>query len=461
MASLARLMIAGPSSGSGKTSVTCALLRCLQKRTLAVSAFKCGPDYIDPLFHREVLGLSGCNLDLFLSDESTVRGLLSHYAKGSQVAVIEGVMGYYDGMGGHTHMASSYDLARATQTPVVLLVTPKGMSLSLAAFLQGFRDFRSPSHIAGVIFNRCSASLHQLLAPIVEKESGLRVLGYLPENAAFTWQSRHLGLRLDAMKQTRSSIEQMAAQMESTLDMDGLLELAQSAGQMEPGFDPIAALRDVSGGIRPRIAVAQDEAFCFAYRENLDALVALGAEIAPFSPLRDPAPPEGVGGLYLPGGYPEVYAAALAENQPMRHKLRQAIAEGLPTVAECGGFLYLQQELEGEDGQRYPMLGLLDGVGERNEGLRRFGYLTMTARRDSAYAVIGESWRAHEFHHWDCDRNGRDFDCNKPLRDLRWQCGYAQGKLLAGFPHLYFVSSPQLATRFVRLAAEAQPAMSG
>ncbi len=467
MSALARLMIAAAGSGCGKTSVTCALLSCLQTRSVPVSAFKCGPDYIDPLFHQEVLGLSGCNLDLFLSDESTVRGLMAHYSAKTQLAVIEGVMGYYDGIGGTTDMASSYDLANATQTPVLLLVDPRGMSLSLAALIAGFRDFRQPSHIAGVLLNHCSEALYTLLRPVIEEQVGLKVFGYLPDDPEFAWESRHLGLDLRQRQAAWEGMQRMAAQMERTVDVNGLLAVARSAPPLEPGNNPLSAplwaskgekpvwgMSQASTEVKPQIAVAMDEAFCFIYRENIDMLRTQGAEIVPFSPLRDQTLPDGVGGLYLCGGYPESYAAALAENETMRHSIREAAMSGLPTIAECGGFLYLQQTLEGEDGEMYPMVGLLDGVGMRSRGARRFGYLNMTARRDSLFATIGESWRAHEFHYWDCDRNGMDFDCAKPLRDLRWHAGYAQGRLLAGFPHLYFPGAPQIAARFVRLAKQ-------
>ena len=348
-----RLMLAAPASGSGKTALTCALLCALSRRGLNPCAFKCGPDYIDPMFHRTVLGVESHNLDLFLSDESTVRRLAARYEQGHDAAVFEGVMGFYDGGGGMTDRASAWHLADTLSLPVLLVLRPKGASLTLAAQVKGMLSFRQPSHLAGILLSDCSPMLAKSLTPMLEQETGLPVLGGLPHMAEAQFESRHLGLyTAGEIGDLSERIGKMADELEKNADLSRLLALCRT---QEPDVTPFPAPPEPFA----RIAVARDEAFCFCYEETLDALRDAGAEIIFFSPLHDPSLPENVGGLYLPGGYPELYAGALSDNVSMRESIRQAAENGLPTVAECGGFLYLGQQLEDETGQLLPMAGLL------------------------------------------------------------------------------------------------------
>ena len=443
---MVELMIAAPSSGSGKTMVTAALLAVLKRRGLAPCAFKCGPDYIDPLFHRAVLGVESHNLDLFLSDGSTVRALYARYACGSGAAVCEGVMGFYDGLGGTTDTAGSWHLADELGLPVLLVLRPKGASLTLAAEVQGLLAYRPQSHIAGILLNDCAPSLHATLAPMLERETGLPVFGYLPHRAEAAIESRHLGLRtageIDGLA---ARIGAMADQMEASVDIPRLLA-AFDGCEIEAVLPPLPP-------VTARIAVARDEAFSFLYAETLDALRLAGAEPVPFSPLHDAALPENIGGLYLPGGYPELYAEALSGNVPMRAAVRTAVSGGLPTVAECGGFLYLCGNLQDETGKGWPMAGALPGSGIRTERLVRFGYTTLTAREDSLLFRRGERCPAHEFHYWDCTANGESLYAEKPVSGRGWTCGVTGPTLYAGFAHLYFAGSPTLARRFVRMAS--------
>ena len=321
---LPRILIAAPRSGGGKTTFVCGLLRLLQKKGLSPTPFKCGPDFIDPLFHRELLGLSGANLDLFFTGEETVRGLLARYGKGHDLAVLEGVMGYYDGVGGTTETAGSYDLARATDTPVLLVLDARGVSLSLAAEVKGFLSFRTPSRIAGLFLNRCSASLHTLLAPVLERETGLPVLGYLPPDDAVSLESRHLGLVTpEDVQGLPEKLDRLAETLERSFDLERLLAVAKSAPPLE---NRLVTHAPVHSGLPLRLAVARDRAFCFYYRENLDLLRELGAEPVFFSPLTDRALPENCDGLYLGGGYPELWLGQLAENRPMLESVRFAPA---------------------------------------------------------------------------------------------------------------------------------------
>ena len=347
-------MLAAPSSGSGKTALACALLAALQKRGLAPCAFKCGPDYIDPMFHRSVLGVESHNLDLFLCGEDAARALYARHAAGHGAAVVEGVMGFYDGVGGVTARASAWHVARTLDLPVLLVLRPRGASLTLAAQVRGLLAFRQPSHIAGILLNDCSAMLARSLAPMLEQETGVPVLGYLPHMPEAAFGSRHLGLYTAAeIDGLAARIGALAAQLEQSVDMPRLLALCGRRTADGAGRERKAPARKQAA----RIAVARDEAFCFAYAETLESLRDAGAELVFFSPVHDAALPGGAGGLYLPGGYPELYAGQLSQNAAMRRAVRRAVEAGLPTVAECGGFLYLGQSLEGEDGAVHPMAG--------------------------------------------------------------------------------------------------------
>lgn len=444
---MVELLVAAPASGSGKTAVTCALLAALKRRGLAPCAFKCGPDYIDPMFHRAVLGVESHNLDLFLSEEGAAARLYRRYAAGHGAAVCEGAMGFYDGLGGTTDRASAWHVAHALGLPVLLVLRPKGASLTLAAQVKGLLDFRTPHHIVGILLNECRPMLYKTLAPMLERETGLPVVGYLPPMEQAQFPSRHLGLYTAAeIGDLGARVDALAAQLEQSAALDRLLALC--AGRELPAAGP-----EAPPPVRARIAVARDEAFCFAYEETLDALRAAGAQLAFFSPLRDGVLPAGCGGLYLPGGYPELYAEALAANAPMRRTVQQAVEAGLPTVAECGGFLYLGQTLEDAQGCRWPMAGVLPGEGFAAGRLVRFGYAELAAETDSLLLRAGERAPVHEFHHWDSTANGTAFAAEKPLTGRVWRCGYASPTLYAAFPHLYFAGRPELARRFVDAAA--------
>lgn len=440
------LMVAAAASGSGKTVLTCALLAALKKRGCSPCAFKCGPDYIDPMFHRAVLGVDSHNLDLFLSDEETVRGLYARYGAGHGAVVTEGAMGFYDGLGGTTHRASAWHVADTLGLPVFIVVRPGGAALTLAAQLRGLRGFRNPSHIAGLFLNDCGPMLAKSLTPMLEEETGLPVVGYLPHMDEAVLESRHLGLcTAGEVKNLAARIDQAAEQLERSMDWRKLFALCGS------GRKGYAAAPVRNRGSVP-IAVARDDAFCFTYAETLDALRDAGAEPLFFSPLDDGKLPCGSCGLYLPGGYPELYARQLSENEEMRLAVKAAVEDGMPTVAECGGFLYLSRTLEGEDGAVYPMAGVLPGEAVRRKRLVRFGYAELSAAEDSLLFRKGETVPAHEFHYWDSSENGDSLTARKPLTGREWRCGFAGERLYAAFPHLYWMGRPQLAERFVQTA---------
>lgn len=442
-----RMLIAAPASGSGKTSVTCALLTALQKRGLAPCAFKCGPDYIDPMFHRSVLGVESSNLDLFLSDEETLRAWFARNTAGHKAVVCEGVMGLYDGVGGVTDRASAWHVAQTLDLPVILVVRPKGTSLTLAAQIRGLRDFRPNSRIAGVILNDCAPALCRSLSPMLEREAGIPVLGCLPHLPEASFRSRHLGLYTAAeIQDLTERLDILAESLERNVDMDRLLELC------EDGAASSAAKPHTETGNGVPIAVARDEAFCFLYAETLEALEQAGAKLLFFSPLRDRALPAEACGLYLPGGYPELYAERLSANREMLASVRAAVNSKLPTVAECGGFLYLGKSLWDEHGTEHPMAAVLPGSGFPAGKLVRFGYGTLNAGSDSLLFRKGEAVPVHEFHYWDSTENGQDLRVEKPLSGRGWDCGFVSDSMYAAFPHLYFAGTPRLAERFVMAA---------
>ena len=440
-----QFLLAAPRSGSGKTTMTCALLMALKRRGCAPCAFKSGPDYIDPMFHRAVLGVESCNLDLFFSAPETVRTLYAKGAAGHGAAVCEGAMGFYDGLGGVSDRASAWHLADTLDLPVLLVVEPKGQSLTLAAELNGLVNFRTPSHIAGILLNNCTARMHALLAPMLEKETGLPVLGFLPKLPEAVIGSRHLGLYTAAeVENLQQKLALLADAAEEHIDWPRLLALCEK----EP---PALPVQPETPPARVRIAVAQDEAFCFTYAETLEAFRDAGAEVVFFSPLRDTALPENIGGLYLPGGYPELHARELSENTSLLREIKRKIESGLPTAAECGGFLYLGQSLTDAEGQSWPMVGVLPGEAKDAGRLVRFGYAALSADSDSMLFRAGESFPIHEFHHWDSTANGTALAAKKPVSGAEWRCGSVNEHFYAGFPHLYWAGTP-LPQRFAAAA---------
>ena len=477
-----RIMISAMSSGSGKTMMTMALLKAFSNRGIRTEEFKCGPDYIDPMFGRRLLGIPCKNLDLFLQGEEGMKKTLRKQ-KG-ELALLEGAMGYYDGIGGSTD-GSAWQIAALTKTPVLLLLRPSGVGISLAAQLKGMMEFRKPNQIVGILLNDCKPSLYQYLKPILERECQLPVLGYLPHMEEARLESRHLGLVMaDEIRDFEQRIQKLAEALEEYCDLDALLslcaeeepEFSEEEGQSKmlwrgeentgeaatfskekaentgkaaafskekaEEFPKVKGRNAPVGREKIRLAVARDEAFCFYYEENIEALERAGAEILYFSPIRDQALPQAEA-LYLGGGYPELYAKELGENEAMRASIRKAAESGLPLLAECGGFLYLQKTLGGQ-----PMVGLFPGDGFETKRLQRFGYLQLHAEQDSMLFRAGEKIPAHEFHYWDTTANGSDLLAGK-ANGKSWECAFCSEHLYAGFPHLHFGGSLPLAERFV------------
>lgn len=444
-----RILLAAPSSGSGKTTVACGILQALDDSPNKPMAFKCGPDYIDPMFHSEAMGLPSRNLDSFLLPEGTLRYLFGENMgkflenQPNGLAVIEGVMGFYDGLSGKTTEASTYDIGRITETPVILIVDGRGISLSLAAMIDGFMKFRTDSNICGIILNRIRPGMYPLLKEIVEEQTSLPVFGYMPEMPELTFNSRHLGLiTAREVEDIQGKLRKLGEQAKETIDLKGILQLAESARPLEYEAIPINPIANV------RIGIARDEAFCFYYQDSLDLLEKLGAILVPFSPLHDRALPE-CDGLYIGGGYPENHLHLLTGNCSMKDSIRRKTEDGLPCVAECGGFMYLLSEFQDSGGTIHKMAGVLEGCSAMTGGLSRFGYVTLTAEENNLLCRRGEQINGHEFHYSDSDQSGSSFQGVKPSGKA-WTCIHGKKTIFAGYPHLHLWGNPSFGEAFVR-----------
>ena len=447
-----RIEIAAPKSGSGKTLFTVGLLAALKSSGKNPCSFKCGPDFIDPMFHRSVLGINSGNLDSYFTDDDTLRHIMisEFLDAGADIAVIEGVMGFFDGLGETSDEASSYEISCITKTSVILILDAKGASLSLVPLINGFLNFRDDASIAGVVLNRVSSSYFPVLKKMIENECHVKVLGFLPEDKNLVVPSRHLGLvSPEEAKKNSDFVAEAEKLVSENVDVEEIIKLAENACELEDrAINPVTRTFDVNinknESHKIKIAVAHDEAFSFYYEENLRLLRELGAEIIFFSPLHDTAFPEGISGLYLGGGYPELYAKELSENVSMRSQIKTMIENGLPTIAECGGFLYLCDSLEEEK-----MAGLFHTKAEKQSHLVRFGYVEGTSKKDGLLGSSGVSLRGHEFHYYDTDDNGDSFSMTKQVSGKSWQAMHYSETYAIGFPHFYWYSNPEAICHFI------------
>ena len=444
-----RILLAAGSSGSGKTLITCGLLEALVERGLKTASFKCGPDYIDPMFHSRVIGTKSRNLDTFFTGSEVTKYLLTRNARDCEIAVMEGVMGFYDGVAGTTTTASAYDLAKVTDTPVILIVNSRGMSVSLAAYVKGFLEYKKDSHIKGVIFNQMSPMLYPRMKKLLEEELGVAVLGYVPKVEDCVIESRHLGLVLpDEIPELKDRLHKLAGVLEETLDIDRILELAGEAPDLLDAKPETVTDFRLSEPVR--IGVAEDEAFCFFYADNFRLLGEMGAEIVPFSPMEDKQLPDDLDGLLLYGGYPELNGKKLEQNTTMKDMIREKLKAGMPCMAECGGFMYLHEEMEGMDGNFYQMAGVIPGKVYRTPKLSRFGYVTLTQKKPALGMEDFGEIPAHEFHYFDSENCGGDFHAAKPESKRGWDCIHGTDTMLAGFPHLYYYGNPEVPKAFLK-----------
>ena len=451
---LPRIMLTAPSSGSGKTLITCGILKALKNKGLNLASFKCGPDYIDPMFHGKIIGVLSKNLDTFFTDKATTRYLFAKEAKNADFSVMEGAMGYYDGIAGISTKASAFDVASVTETPVVLIVNARGMSLSLGAVIKGFLEFEPESRIKGVIFNNMSSGLFPRVKEQIESKLPVKVLGYVPTVKDCVIESRHLGLVTpDDVENLQEKLNKLADILKDTIDLDQLIEIGREAPELAPvepkELSRIKPLKD-----RVRIGIARDEAFCFFYRDNLELLEKLGAELVYFSPVRDKHLPKNLRGLIFYGGYPELYAEELSQNIEMLSEIRSLIEEGVPYLAECGGFMYLHETMQDMEGKPYKMVGVIQGEAYKTSSLGgRFGYIELKSKEEQIFGTADMEYRGHEFHYFDSTSCGEDFTARKPLTTRGWNCIHADEKSAAGFPHFHYYSNPQMIANFLEQCA--------
>ncbi|MFJ9751801.1 cobyrinate a,c-diamide synthase [Streptomyces chartreusis] len=479
MPSVPRLVIAAPSSGSGKTTVATGLMAAFAARGLAVSPHKVGPDYIDPGYHTLASGRAGRNLDAYLCGPELVGPLFLHGARGCDIAVVEGVMGLYDGAAGEGELASTAHVAKLLRAPVVLVVDASSQSRSVAALVHGFASWDPQVRVGGVILNKVASDRHEELLRDALDSAGVPVLGVLRRAAQVDTPSRHLGLVPVAERRAEAvdAVAAMGARVEAGCDLEALLGLARGAGALScAAWDAAEALapspppplpvpnlgaappdpRVRPEGLRPqtpdgldgtdrrvRVAIAGGPAFTFSYAEHAELLTAAGAEVVPFDPLRDEQLPDGTAGLVIGGGFPEVYAAELSANEPLRKAVAALAQSGAPVAAECAGLLYLCRELDG-----LPMCGVLDASARMSERLT-LGYRDAVAVGDSSLAVAGTRMRAHEFHRTVVEPGSGTapaWGIRSPRRRIE---GFVQQGVHASYLHTHWAAEPGVARRFV------------
>ncbi|MFE8960009.1 cobyrinate a,c-diamide synthase [Streptomyces iakyrus] len=453
-ASVPRLVIAAPSSGSGKTTVATGLMAAFAARGLAVSPHKVGPDYIDPGYHALATGRVGRNLDAYLCGPELVGPLFLHGAQGCDIAVVEGVMGLYDGAAGEGELASTAHVAKLLGAPVVLVVDASSQSRSVAALVHGFASWDPEVRVGGVILNKVASDRHEELLREALEQAGVPVLGVLRRAAQVSTPSRHLGLVPVAERQGAAveAVAAMAAQVADGCDLGALEALARAAGAVPGGSAPWTPASPTHHPTRsdeaaerraPVVAIAGGPAFTFSYAEHAELLVAAGAEVVPFDPLRDEELPEGTAGLVIGGGFPEVYASELSANEPLRKAVAELAGSGAPVAAECAGLLYLCRELDG-----LPMCGVLDAGARMSERLT-LGYRDAVAIGDSVLAAAGTRMRGHEFHRTVVEP-GSGAEPAWGVRGPRPRVeGFVQRGVHASYLHTHWASEPGVARRFV------------
>lgn len=444
-----RIVIAGTHSGSGKTSVTLGVLRALKRRGLAVQPFKAGPDFIDPSLHSVAAGRVSRTLDSWLLTQPTVRELCARAAEGSAVAIIEGVMGLFDGYHGSGEEGSTAEIAKWLSAPVVLVVDAAGAVRSVAAVAMGFSAFDPDLTIAGVIATRVGGDRHTAWLRDALAASGIPLIGTLPWDARLALPERHLGLVPAQEHSAERAIEALADAVDAYVDLDQILRVARQAPPLVVPGPLVFPLMSMPSDVR--IGVAQDAAFHFYYPDALELLESRGARLIPFSPLADQAIPD-VEGLYLGGGFPEVHAEQLSANRSMRDSVLKAVDRGMPVYAECGGLMYLCRDIVNQGGARYEMVGALAATAQMHARLKALGYVTLEADEDTLLLRKGEQVRGHEFHFSTVSLDEPDplaFRSHEGLGIQGGRDGIARGNLLATFTHLHFAGAPILADRFV------------
>ncbi|GMQ55656.1 cobyrinate a,c-diamide synthase [Vallitalea sediminicola] len=443
-----RLIISAPNSGTGKTTLTIALMAALCKRGLKVQPYKVGPDYIDTGFHESVTGRPSINIDGWLLKDQMNRYLFDKYNQDADISIIEGVMGLYDGYGSEPMIGSTAHISKILKSPVILVMNVKGMSTSAAAIVHGMKTFRDIS-IKGVIINLPMSERHyEILKETIEINTDVPVIGYLPKLDEVKLESRHLGLiQSSEIRDMNAKIHKLADTITDTVDIDKLIEIA---GNAEPLEEPDRVKTNNQFDVH--IAVAKDKAFSFHYNENIEILIELGAHIHYFSPLRDKSLPDKCDGIYLAGGYPEVFAKELSNNTSLMEDIRKKADEDIPIYAECGGYMYLHETITNLENETYEMVGIYKGGAYMKKRLQNFGYVSVKADKDTPIFNENTVFRAHEFHRSIVDRTKEPTYITGSKRDKTWQCGKLYKNVYGMYPHIYFPAELNIPEKFLKTA---------
>ncbi|MFG6115629.1 cobyrinate a,c-diamide synthase [Halobacillus sp. MO56] len=447
-----RLVVAGVSSGAGKTSIAIGLMAAFIKKGLTVQGFKCGPDYIDPSYHTAVTGRPSRNLDSWMLPEDVMKEVFVKGSEGADLSIIEGVMGFYDGKSPRSNQGSTAEISTLLGAPTILVVDCSAMARSAAAIVKGFQLLDPGVHIAGVIANKVGSEGHyRLIKDAVEQECGIPVCGYLLKDNSLKMPERHLGLVPSIERgELDEQLEQLGDVVSETIDVDQIYQISEQAP-----LQTDSSMFQRRGMINVTIAVARDEAFNFYYQENLELMEAYGARVVYFSPLKGEVLPPQVDGVYLGGGFPEQFAEQLAENRATRQSVSGAIESGLPVLAECGGLMYLSESITTLDGNDYPMAGVLPGKTEMQTKLAALGYREISGLPNNYLFKDGMEVRGHEFH----------YSIFKPSRELPGayrvksrfgtvEEGFLYKNVVAGYTHIHFASNPDVLENFLRLCKE-------
>lgn len=441
---LPRVMIVGTGSGSGKTTVTVALLAALQAKKYNIAAFKCGPDYIDPMFHSKVMGIISRNLDLYLLGHDKLKYILGNHGEGRDLSVIEGVMGMYDGISFSDDTYSANHISRITETPELLVVNVKGKSRSVVANIKGYIDLHE-NHLKGVILNNCSKGMYGMYKKIIEEDLNISCFGYLPPVKKAEIGSRHLGLiTADEIDDIHEKLDELGKVASESIDIEGILQLGRETEELI--YDELDVQPVVEQPIK--IGVAKDVAFSFYYGDAIDFLEKLGAEIVYFSPLKDKEIPKEINGLIFGGGYPEEYLEELMSNDTMKQSIREAAEDGMPIYGECGGFMYLGESITKEH-KTFHGVGIVPGNSSMTNKLVRFGYKTLIAKNDNLLCKKGEEIKCHEFHYSETDDYGDGFIAKRPSGS-EMDAIHCKGNVVAGYPHVHFLSNIEFPKNFVK-----------
>lgn len=443
-----RIVLAGTGSGAGKTTLTIGLMAALQRKGYKVQGFKCGPDYIDPTYHTAVTGRASRNLDSWMLPHDTVKEIFQRGSLGADISIIEGVMGFYDGKEATSNKGSTAEISTLLESSVILVVNCQSMARSVAAVVKGFQCFSEESRIAGVIANKVGSEGHfRIVKAAIEQECGIPVLGYLKREDEVEIPERHLGLVPSIERgELEPLFQRLADLVSATVDLDQVLKIAESTPLTEVETNIFSKKSDPC----VTIAIAKDSAFHFYYPENIELLESYGAKCVFFSPLAGERVPEDADGLYIGGGFPEEFAEQLSTNREVLESVRKAIQRGLPTLAECGGFMFLTKQIITTDSQVYPMVGLIPGSVTMQKRLAALGYREVTGTQGNYLLGDGDRVKGHEFHYstFATDRELSHAYQTKGLRGVKTE-GVVQGNLVAGYTHLHFASNPAIVKRWI------------